>query len=82
MSATLDGITPLRRVSEPVCIKPGHCGGHGAKMQVVDDGIGVSGLAFAAADFLFELFEARLNFPPCAVVLNDLHNIERKVSGK
>ena len=82
MSATLDGVTPLRRMSESFGIEPGHCCGHGAEMQVVDDGIGIAGLAFAAADFLLELFEASLNLPPCAVVLNDLHNIEREVSGK
>ena len=82
MPAAFDGMTALRGVREPVGIKPCDGGCHCAKIQMVHHGIGVAGLAFAAADFLFDLFETGLYFPPCAVVFNDLLDTERQVGGK
>ena len=46
---------------------------------MVDNGIRVSGLRLGAADIAFELFEGRLDLPPGAIVLDDLHNRKCRV---
>ncbi len=54
-------------------IDPGNGGCHHRKVHVVHDSIGIASLALAASNVLFDLFETRFNFPPCAIVLDDLH---------
>jgi len=53
-------------------INPGNGGCHHGKVYVIHDAMGMTCLAFAAPDVLFDLFETGFNFPPCAIVLDDL----------
>ena len=69
-------------VFESCAIDPGNSGGHHGKVDVIDHGMGITGLAFATANVLFDLFETRFDFPPGAMVLNDLFSGQIKVSRK
>ena len=70
--ATSDFVTAFGDIFKSCPINPGNGGRHGGKVHVVHDRIGFTGLAFAAPDVLFNFFETRFNFPPCAIVLDDL----------
>ena len=70
--ATPDFMSPFRDILNPCPIDPGNGGGHQGKVQVIHDGMSISGLAFTAADVLFDLFEAGFDFPSCAIVFDDL----------
>ena len=59
---------------EPCPIDPGNSSRHHREVDMVDHGMGITVLAFAAADVLFELFETGFDFPPCTVVLDNLFN--------
>ena len=62
----------FRDILKPCPIDPGNGGRHHGKVQVIYDGMGIAGLALIAADVLFDLFETGFDFPPCAIVLDDL----------
>ncbi|HUT71672.1 MAG TPA: hypothetical protein VMW89_13445, partial [Desulfatiglandales bacterium] len=62
----------FRDVFQACSIDPGNGGCHHGKVDVIDHGMGITGLAFAAPDVLFDLFETGFDFPPCAIVLDDL----------
>ena len=70
--ATSDFVTAFGDIFKSCPIDPGNGGCHHGKVHVIHDCIGIAGLAFAAPDVLFDLFETGFNFPPCAIVLDDL----------
>jgi len=51
-------------------------------MQMVHDGIGMSGLCLGAADISFKFFECSLDLPPGAIVFDDLLNGKCQVGWK
>jgi len=59
---------------QPCPIDPCNSSRHHREVDVIDHGMGITGLAFAAANILFDLFETGFDFPPCAIVLDDLFN--------
>ena len=63
-------------------VDPGVRCGHHAKIQVIDHCVGIACLASGTANLLLDLLEAGLYLPACAIVLDDLLNAERQVSGK
>ena len=62
----------------------GYGGGYLAEVEMVGNGIWVSGLAFWATDLLLNFFGVSLDFPACALflVFDDLPVDEIEVSGK
>jgi len=70
--ATSDFVTAFGDIFKSCPIDPGNGGRHGGKVHVIHDRIGIAALAFAAPDVLFNFFETGFNFPPCAIVLDDL----------
>ena len=59
-------------ILKPCSIDPSDGGCHHGKVDVIHDGMGITGLAFATADVLFDLLETGFDFPPCAIVLDDV----------
>src|SRR5664279_5611190 len=49
---------------------------------MVSHGLSIAALTGPAADVLFELFKAGFNFPACPIILDDLCDGKRQVSGK
>ena len=78
--AASDFVPAFRDIFKSCSINPGKGSCHDGEVHVIHDGIGIAGLAFAAADVLFDLFETGLNFPPCAIVLDDLCSGQIEVS--
>jgi hypothetical protein len=71
-SAASDFVPTFGDILKPCSIDPSDGGCHHGKVDVIHDSMGITGLAFAAADVLFDLFEAGFDFPPCSIVLDDL----------
>ena len=80
--AASDFVTTFGNIFKACSIDPGNGCCHHGKVHVIHDSIGIAGLAFAAPDVLFDLFETGLNFPPCAIVLDDLRGGQIEVSSK
>jgi len=77
--ATSDFVTAFGDIFKSCPIDPnGGC--HHGKVHVIHDCIGIAGLAFAAPGVLFDLFETGFNFPPCAIVLDDLRGGQIEIS--
>ena len=55
---------------------------HHRKVDIIDHGVGITGLALAAANLLFDLLETEFDFPPRTIVLDDLFNGQIQVSRK
>ena len=55
---------------------------HHGKVDVIDHCMGITGLALAAANLLFDLLETGFYFPPRTIVLDDLFNGQIQVSRK
>ena len=70
--AASDFMSTFGDLLKPCSIDPGNGGCHHGKVDVIHDGVGITGLTYAAPDVLFDLFETGFNFPPCTIVLNDL----------
>ncbi len=64
---------------DPVGVNPGQGGGEQAEMEVVGDCVGGTVLAAGAPDFLFDFFEARLDFPAGTIVFDDLGDREGQI---
>jgi len=47
---------------------------HHGKVDVIDHCMGITGLALATANLLFDLLETGFYFPPRTIVLDDLFN--------
>jgi hypothetical protein len=45
-------------------------GGHHAEVEMIGNGMAVSGLVFLATDFLLDFLETSSYFPACTVVLD------------
>ena len=69
-------------VFQPCSIDPGNGSRHHRKIDVIDHGMGITGLTFAAANVLFDLLETGFDFPPCTIVLDYLFNGQIQVGGK
>ena len=80
--AAFDFMSTFRDVFQPCPIDPGNSSRHHRKVDVIDHGMGITGLAFAAANVLFDLLETGFDFPPRTIVLDDLFNGQIQVSGK
>ena len=78
--ATSDFVTAFGDIFKSCPIDPGNGGCHHGKVHVIHDCIGIAGLAFAAPDVLFDLFATGFNFPPCAIVLDDLRGGQIEIS--
>ena len=72
MTSIVNSVTTLRFFFKFVGVYPGNGSGHHAEVEVIGNSMWRSCLAFYAADFLLDLFEAGFNFPSCAIILNDL----------
>ena len=70
--AASDFVPTFGDIDKPFSIDPGNGGCHHRKIDVIDHGMGITGLAFATANVLFDLFETGFDFPPCAIVLDYL----------
>ena len=77
--ATSDFVTTFGDVFKSCPIDPGNGSCHGGKIHVIHDCIGIACLAFAAPDVLFDFFETGFNFPPCTIVLDDLHRAQIEI---
>ena len=71
---SLDDMAALGVGRDPVGVNPGQGRGEQAEMEVVGDGISGPGLGAGAPDFLFDFFEAGLDFPAGPIVFDDLGN--------
>ena len=69
-------------VFESCAIDPSNSGGHHGKVDVIDHSMCIAGLAFTAADVLFDFFEAGFDFPSCTIVLDDLFGSQIEVGRK
>jgi len=74
--AAFDFMPTFRGVFESCAIDPNNRGYHDSKVEVIDDSMGIAGLAFAAANVLLDFLETRLDFPSGTIVLDDLLNRE------
>ena len=74
MATIVNSVTTLWCFFKMIGIYPGNGCGHHAEVEMIGDGMWCSSLAFLAADFLFDFFEAGFDFPACAVVFDDLFN--------
>ena len=72
MVATSYSVAPVWRFLKSVGVNPGYRNCHHAKVQMVLDGIGMSGLRFGTTDVSFELFECSLDLPPGTIVFDYL----------
>ena len=79
MVSAFNGMPSLRRFLDPAGINPGNGYGHHAKVQMVCDGIRMSGLCMGTADIAFEFLECGLDFPPGPIKLDDLLNRKAKI---
>lgn len=70
--AASDFVPSFGDILKPCSIDPGNGGCHHGKADVIHDSMGIAGLAFTAADVLFDLFKTGFDFPSCAIVLDDL----------
>ena len=77
--AASDFMTTFGNIFKACSIDPGNGSCHHREVAVIHDSIGTTGLAFAAPDVLFDLFETGFNFPPCTIVLDDLCSGQMKV---
>ncbi len=77
-----DLVSTFGSVFQPCSIDPDDGGRHHGKVDVIDHGMGITGLAFAAADILFDLLEAGFDFPSGAIIFDDLFNGQFQVGGK
>ena len=77
--ATSDFVTTFGDVFKSCPIDPGNGSCHSGKVHVIHDRIGIACLAFATSDVLFEFFETGFNFPPCTIVLDDLHRAQIEI---
>jgi len=80
--AASDFVTTFGDVLKPCPIDPGNGGCHHGKVAVIHDSIGITGLALAAPDVLFDLFESGFDFPSCAPVLDDLFGSQIEIGRK
>ena len=80
--AASDFVPTFRDVFQACSIDPGNGGCHHAKVDVIHDGIGIAGLAFTAADVLFDLFVSGFDFPSCTILLDDLFSSQIQVGRK
>jgi hypothetical protein len=69
-------------IFQPCRIDPRDGSCHHSEVDVIDHGMGITGLAFATADILFDFLETGFDLPPRTILLNDLFNGEFQVSGK
>lgn len=72
--AASDFMPTFGDVFQPCPIDPCNSSCHHREVNMVDHCMGVTGLAFAAANVLFDLFETGFDFPPCTIVLDGLFN--------
>ena len=72
MVAALHNVSPGRGLFHSVRVDPSYRSGHHAKVQMVADGIRMPDLRLGTSDIALELFESRFDFPPGAIVLDDL----------
>jgi len=63
-------------------IDPGNGSCHHGKVDAVDHCMGITGLALAAANLLFDFLETGFDFPPRTIVPDDLFNGQVQVSRK
>ena len=70
--AASDFMPTFGDVFQPCPIDPGNGSRHHGKVDVIDYSMGITGLAFAATNVLFELFETGFDFPPFTIVLDYL----------
>ncbi|SEQ98338.1 hypothetical protein SAMN05421690_10055 [Nitrosomonas sp. Nm51] len=82
MRSIANSVTTLRCFFKVIGVYPGYGGSHHAEVEMIGNGMTVSGLAFSATDFLFDFLETSFYFPACAVVLDDLLDGEIQVGGK
>ena len=73
-------MTAFGDIFKSCLVDPGNGGRHDEKVHMVHDRIGIAGLGFAAPDVLFNFFETGFNFPPCAIVLDDLRGGQVEIS--
>jgi len=76
---TFDLMPTFGDVFELCGIDPGNRGGHHGAVDVIDHNLCITGLAFAAANILFDFLETRLDFPSGAIVLDDLLNRQLQI---
>jgi len=72
--AASDFMPTFGDVFQPCAIYPGNGSCHHREIDVIDHGMGITGLAFATTNVLFDLLETGFDFPPCTIVLDDLFN--------
>jgi len=58
-------------IFQPCPIDPCNGSCHHRKVDVIDHCIGITGLALATANLLFDLLETGFDFPPSTIVLDD-----------
>ena len=67
---------------EPSPIDPCNGSCHHREVNVIVDGMGIARLGFATANVLLDFLETGFDFPPGAIVLDDLFNRQMQVSRK
>ena len=77
-----DFVPTFGDVFQPCPIDPCNGSRHHREINMIDHGMGIAGLAFTAADVLFDFFEAGFDFPSCALVLDDLFGSQIEIGRK
>ncbi len=80
--AAFDFVSSFDYIFQSRPIDPGDSCRHHGKIDVIAHGMCITGLAFTAADILFDFLKAGFDFPSGSIILDDLFDGQVEVSGK